>query len=301
MPHLAQTVALHAFLLFACLRCWAIGAWPAAALCWPLIAWQQHAGLVHLHHAAHRMLGRTRCANELLGVALGTLSLTPLSVYRFVHARHHAHLGGPLDPEFWPYNLPHASRARRLAYAWSELLAGALLTPALYSLRAGRAWPRHRPGTRRRLALEWALLIAFWGAVLVGVDRAGAWQPFAVGVLIPAWLTGLLQTLRKFTEHLGLAGDSVLTSTRTVVGRGWLGRALSQSQRQVEHHGTHHRWPRIASQELPAATARAIARGEPMRCHRSHLEALRDMLPHLSDPRVGRQWLDGGRGVGMRT
>lgn len=284
-----------------CIGCWSLGAWPLAVLCWPVIAWQQHAGLVRLHEAAHGMLGRTRRSNELLGVAIGTLSLTPLSVYRDVHARHHAHLGGPLDPEFWPYNLPHASRARRLAYAWSELLLGVAVTPALYSLRTLRAWSQHRRRTRRRLLLEWAILFAFWTAVLFAVHRAGWWLPFAIAVLIPAWLTGAMQTLRKFIEHLGLAGGSILTSTRTVVYRGRLGRLLSKSQVHVEHHGTHHRWPRIPSRELPEATARAIARGEPMRCHRTHLAALRDMLPHLADPRVGAQWLANGRGAGMRA
>ena len=53
-----------------------------------------HAALTEMHEAGHATLwpGRRRL-NELHGVAIGTVALIPLSVYRYVHARHHAHLG----------------------------------------------------------------------------------------------------------------------------------------------------------------------------------------------------------------
>ncbi|MFM2159360.1 MAG: hypothetical protein RLZZ124_1834, partial [Cyanobacteriota bacterium] len=49
--------------------------------------------LTRLHESAHGMLSRSRALNEAQGILIGTLALTPLSVYRFVHARHHACLG----------------------------------------------------------------------------------------------------------------------------------------------------------------------------------------------------------------
>jgi len=55
---------------------------------------------------------------------VGTASLTPLSVYRYVHSMHHAHLGRPRDPEFWPYSLPEASRLVRVLYVALELSIG---------------------------------------------------------------------------------------------------------------------------------------------------------------------------------
>jgi fatty acid desaturase len=89
--------------------------------------------------------------------------------------------------------------------------------------------------------------------------------------------------------------------TRTVVYRGWLGRLLSRTQLFVDHHGTHHRWPRIPWFDLPRATALARLHGaEPFA---THAAALRDALPHLADPRVGPQWIAAprpGGGAGPR-
>ncbi|MBL8729556.1 MAG: fatty acid desaturase [Planctomycetes bacterium] len=299
-PH-ALWSAAHVAGIGLCVWSWSVGAWPAAVLCWPVLAWLHHAALARLHEAGHSMLSRSRTRNELWGVAIGTLSLTPLSVYRYVHARHHAHLGDAHDPEFWPYNRPETSRARRLAYAWAELLFGFVVTPALYSLRTLRAWPRHRAQTQRRLLLEWSLLIVLLLTVVSAVWRFGWWGPFAVGFVIPGWLTGLLQTVRKFAEHLGLASDAILMRTRTVVYEGRVGRLLSASQIHVELHGTHHRWPKVPWRDLPAATAALARAGQPVRRYRSHVAAVREALRHLRDPRVGRQWLAAGLGAGMQT
>ncbi|MBL8763075.1 MAG: fatty acid desaturase [Phycisphaerae bacterium] len=257
---------------------------------WAVLAWLNHAELSRLHEAAHGMLARHRWANELLGVLIGTLSLTPLSVYRYVHHQHHAYLGGPRDPEFWPYNMPNAPRWLRLGYSWAELAVGWIVTPALYSLRTARAWGTIAPHQRRRLALEWTLLVVVWAAAIGLVAARGWWTIFAAAHLVPAWLTGIMQTIRKFTEHLGMHGDSILTMTRTVVYTGPVGRAASRSQLHVEHHGTHHRWARIPYHRLPEATRVVYGEEGSGPVFPTHWAAVRDMLPHLRDPRVGPQW-----------
>ena len=297
-PHAAGAV-VHLALVVACALASASGQHLLTIACWPILTWMHHAALARLHEAVHSMLLRSRIGNELCGIAIGTISLTPMSVYRYVHARHHAHLGDTDDPEFWPYNLPGASRARRLAYATAELLIGFVLTPALYSLRTARAWRRHAESTRRRLLLEWLLMAGFWSATLAVVYVAQAWQLFFVAVLAPGWLTGLMQTVRKFTEHLGLAGDSIPTTTRTVVYQGRLGCLLSRTQLHVEHHGTHHRWPRIPYANLPAATAIVESHGVAGLRYRTHFAATWAAFRHLANPRVGRQWVAAGRGAGM--
>jgi fatty acid desaturase len=281
---------LHAGTIVGAVWAWGHGWWPITAVCWIASAWLNHAALTQMHEAGHGTLWRHRAANELHGILVGTLSLTPLSVYRYVHARHHAHLGRERDPEFWPYNLPATPRWIRVLYAWTELTVGWLFTPLLYSVRTALSWRHVSRGQRRRIVLEWLLLALFWPVVLLVVIAQGWIEPFLVGWLAPVWIAGSAQTLRKFTEHLGMHGESVLAMTRTVAYRHAAGRAASRSQRHVDHHGTHHRYARIPFYDLPRVTETAYGAAPDARLYRSHLAALLDMLPSLLDPRVGPQW-----------
>lgn len=287
--------AAHAALIAGALWSWFAG-FPAATIAfWCAIAWMDHAALTRLHESAHGMLSRSRALNEAQGILIGTLALTPLSVYRFVHARHHACLGREGDPEFWPYNDPGASRALRVAYAWAELAIGWILTPALYSLRTMRAWRFVPASQHRRLVAEWALLVAFWSITVAVVAANGWWEWFIVAHLAPAWLAGTMQTVRKFTEHLGMHGESIVSMTRTVVYRGAVGQAASASQLHVEHHAAHHRHARIPHYALPEATELVYAAETAGRRFPTHLHAIADMLPSLADPKVGPQWTLRGR------
>lgn len=293
-------VAHGAFVVGAVLA-WDAGWWPLMGLLWMAIAWMDHAALVRLHEAAHGMLVRSRRVNEALGVLIGTLSLTPLSVYRYVHAQHHAHLGREQDPEFWPYNLPGSKRTVRLVYAWLELTAGWIVTPVLYSFRTAAAWSSLSPARRRRLSGEWLLLLGFWSGALVAVARWELWTWFFVGHLGPAWIVGSIQTVRKFTEHMGRFGDTILEMTRTVSYAGPVGRAASRSQLHVEHHGTHHRWARIPYYHLPAATKIVYGDAAQHSVYPNHWAAIREMLPYLFDPRLGPQWRTGPPGPERRN
>jgi fatty acid desaturase len=281
---------VHLGAIAACIAAWVGGWWPVSVLLWLAIAWMDHAALSRLHEAAHHLLARTPVINELFGVMIGTFALTPLSVYRYVHTQHHAHLGREKDPEFWPYNLPSSSRLLRLTYAWLELWFGWIFTPILYSLRTASAWPKLAVIRRHRLLLEWVALLLFWSVCLWLIHATGTWEWFVVGHLVPTWIAGSAQTVRKFTEHLGRFGETVYDMTRTVVYTQWVGSAASRSQLHVEHHGTHHRWPKIPYHKLPDATPVAYDGHEQGRIYQSHWAAIRDMLPHLLNPRVGPQW-----------
>lgn len=286
----AAAALVHVALMAGAYASWSAGLWPLTVVAWVAIAWMDHAALTRLHEAAHGMLSRSRVLNEFQGLLIGTASLTPLSVYRYVHARHHAHLGRERDPEFWPYNLPWAPRWVRVFYAWSELTVGWLLTPVLYSIRTAASWKSVPRLQRRRLVVEWVLLIGAWGGLLVLIDAKGWWEAFVVAHLIPAWLAGTMQTIRKFTEHLGMFGDGIIAMTRTVVYRGPIGRAASASQLHVEHHATHHRYARIPYYVLPEATDVVYADAAGGRLFTTHARAFLDMAPHLLNPRLGPQW-----------
>lgn len=283
---------LHGTSIVLCIVCWGSDWWPVCVVLWGFVAWMNHAALARLHEAAHGMLTRSRLANELLGMAIGIASLTPLTVYRHVHARHHAHLGRRQDPEFRPYNQPGSPRWLRVLYAWLELLFGWIFTPALYSIRTARAFPSLARSLRWRLLMEWGILLGFWVALLLVVHHTKTWKWFLVGHLVPAWIAGSLQTVRKFTEHLGRMGDTVYGMTRTVVYVGPVGRAASRSQLYVDHHATHHRWARIPYHNLPLATKIVYAELDEAsaKTFSNHWAAIADMLPHLLDPKIGPQW-----------
>lgn len=289
--HIISAV-LHLVLIVACVVAWDAGLWPVTVLLWFAIAWMNHAALSRLHEAAHRMLFRSRIANEITGILIGTLALTPLSVYRYVHSQHHAHLGREKDPEFWPYNQPGAPRWLRLTYALLELSLGWIFTPWLYSVRTARAWTSLSTARRKRLLAEWVILAGSWTLILLAVGYTSTWTWFLIGFLAPAWMTGTLQTIRKFTEHLGRFGETIEEMTRTVVYSRRFGRAASCSQLHVELHGTHHRWPRIPFHKLPQATRIVCEELEQSRTYPNHLVAICDMLPHLLDPKLGPQWDD---------
>lgn len=286
----AVAALAHAALIAGAMASWWAGWWPLTVLAWCAIAWMDHAALTRLHEAAHGMLSRWRWLNELQGVVIGTVSLTPLSVYRYVHARHHAHLGRERDPEFWPYNLPWTPRWVRVLYAWSELTVGWLLTPVLYSIRTAASWNSVPRPQRKRLVAEWVVLIGAWGGLLALIDAKEWWEAFLVAHVIPAWLAGVMQTIRKFTEHLGMFGVGIIAMTRTVAYRGAIGRAASASQLHVEHHATHHRYARIPYYVLPEATDVVYAEATNGRLFSNHVRAFLDMAPHLLNPRVGPQW-----------
>jgi fatty acid desaturase len=281
---------IHLTVVVLCVVAWEFGLWPLSVILWFVIAWLDHAGLTRLHESAHRMLFHSPALNELAGILIGTLALTPLSVYRYVHTQHHAHLGREKDPEFWPYNQPGAPRWLRLIYAWLELTAGWIFTPWLYSIRTARAWQSLNFQLRKRLIIEWVVLAGFWTGVLLIVVSTHTWKWFLVGHLAPTWIAGSVQTIRKFTEHLGRFGDNIYEMTRTVEYTRPVGRAASHSQLHVEHHGTHHRWPKSPSPKLPEATQITFHEESQGHTYPNHLVAIWEMLPYLADPKLGPQW-----------
>jgi len=291
--------ATSRFVLMGCaVWAWSLGLWWVVVPIWVVVGWMDHAALTRMHEAAHGTLVRSKWLNETTGIVIGTLALTPLSVYRFVHHQHHAYVGQVRDPEFWPYSDPSMSRAFRVFHAWIEIVFGWILTPVLYSYRTARSWSEIPGHQRRRLILEWIILVGFWGGVAIVMQRYGWWPQFVVAHLVPAWIAGTLQTTRKFTEHMGMFGEGILGITRTVAHERLFGRALSRTQLHVDHHGTHHRWARIPYYALPEATEIVYADAPEGRLFANYAEALRDMIPHLRNPRVGPQWKAPGPDAG---
>jgi fatty acid desaturase len=296
------SVALFFGLLAVTLAAWVHGCWPVVIIGWLLQAHVGHINLLAFHEASHHTLHPNRRLNELQGIILGSVILTPLSAYRWVHNQHHIYLGTARDTELWPFVVPQAPRWRRLLTAAVELLLGFFYTPVIFlrGVLVARRMPR---ATVRRLVKEYAICFALWVAVLSAAIRFGVTKEFIVGYLIPAMLAGNLQSLRKFTEHLGLLGHDVPSNTRTVIDSSLLGRLLSASILHIDLHGPHHLHAKIPHFHLPAATPIAYEQElcDPISANifPSYIAAIRAMLWTLPDPRVGAQWLTNGETVAL--
>lgn len=272
---------------------WDAGWWPITVACWIVQGHFGHSVLLAFHEASHYTLHPSRRLNEMLGIGIGTLILTPLSSYRWVHNQHHLHLGTAHDTEMWPFVVPGTPRWKRVVSAAGELLLGFFYTPIVFLRGVLVAnLPRH---TARRLFAEYALSAGFWTVTLVAIAYFGVWPYFLLGYLVPSMISGNLQSLRKFTEHMGLLGHDVPSTTRTVIDESLPGRVLSATMLHIDYHGPHHEYSKIPHFNLPEATPVVYEQElkEPAAANvfRSYPAAVWDMVRTLGDPKVGAQWI----------
>jgi len=237
-----------------------------------------------LHEAAHQTLFRDRGLSIFSGRVLGTLMFTPYTAYREVHIRHHAYLNTPRDWELWPYCDPNASLTFRRAFVWFDLLCGIVAGPITY----GRIYfhkdsPIKSPAIRRTIRYEYLVIIAGWGAVWTYVSLAGIWPMHLRGVILPMYVAALMQTGRKFTEHLGMASFDPLLGTRTVLPRKWLLRLSSFLNFDIFIHGPHHRHPRLTHTTLEAKLDeyRGANPGTQYPTYERYWQAMLAMLPSM--------------------
>src|SRR6266403_4844483 len=197
-----------------------------------------HGVLIGLHEAAHGLLRQNRRFNEFDGLVIGTLSLMSFSLYRVVHQTHHAYLTTERDYEFWPLSQPTMPRWRRCLAAFSELNLGLLYSPFLF-LRAFLCSPSpvRNKRVRRRIWAELALTAVTWTCILWAVAAFDLWKYFIWMYLGPAFLAANLQSWRKYIEHVGMTGDTVNGSTRSIVTNSWMGRLVALTLLHEPFHG----------------------------------------------------------------
>jgi fatty acid desaturase len=251
-----------------------------------------HGTLIGLHEAAHGLLRKNRRFNEVDGILIGVLSLMSFSLYRVVHQTHHAYLATERDYEFWPLSHTTTPRWRRCLAAFIELNFGFFYTPFLF-LRAFLSSPspvRSRR-VRRRVWTELALLVVIWTLVLWVVATFGLWKYFIWLYLAPAFLAANLQSWRKYIEHVGMTGDTVNGSTRSIVSKSWMGRLVAFTLLHEPFHGVHHQQAGLPHSALPqhveALQPKKPGERPPYPGYRY---AFIELMRCLADPRVGPQW-----------
>ncbi len=265
---------------------------------WPLVplvllsSHLMHAMLIAFHEAAHGNLRRSKTWNDFDGLLVGTISLTPFTLYRALHQRHHVNLATEKDLELWPFVDPKQPLWWRRLAAFLELNFGFFYSPFLFwRVFLQNPSPVTNRAVRRRIWVETVGMVVFWAAVLVLVAAYNVWLWFFVLYFIPAFLAGNAQSWRKYIEHVGLSGHTGRSATRSIVGQSLAGRIVSISLLHQPFHGVHHIKSSLPHEELPEHAEWLNPEDEgdtvPFPNYRA---AFADLLKCLRDPRVGGQW-----------
>jgi len=258
-----------------------------------------HGMLIGFHEATHGLLRKSRVLNEIDGVIIGALSFMSFSLYRVAHQLHHMHLASEKDEELWPFIHPEMPRWKRVGAAVLELTMGAVFTPYLFIrtfLRAGS--PIRQKKVRRRIWIELIGMLVFWAVAITLIAVFDGWNYFLWLHVIPAWIAGNAQSLRKYVEHVGLTGATVNGSTRSIVAEGWVAKFMCFTLLHEPYHGVHHWRPGLPHPELPMNAEALDPKEEDEKPpFRTYTAALVDLLVNLPDPRVGAQW----RGIKRTT
>ncbi len=234
-------------------------AWPTGHIAWTVfmitwLAYFQHTWMTVFHGEAHYAVYKNKWQNIRGGTIIGTLLMVPFTAYRQVHIRHHAKMNMPDDFELWPYCDPQKSLRFRRIFVILDLLFGWWLGTYIYGrILFVHNSPIKDPKIRRRIIFEYLGIIVFWSAVLGLVAYFGAWMFFLKVYVIPAWLTGSFQAVRKLTEHLGLPAGDAMGGARTILNHSLMGRFVAYINFNIVAHGLHHLFPQMPHQNLDKA------------------------------------------------
>lgn len=257
-----------------------------------LVSHFMHGYLIAFHEAAHGLLRKNRVLNEIDGLIIGSNSFTSFTLYRCLHQKHHVNLATEKDVELWPFVDPNSPLWKRRLAAFLELNFGFFYTPYLFwRVFFSPESPVTNHRVRRRIWAELFFIVAFWAGTIGVVAAFGLWQYLLFNYLIPAFIAGNLQSWRKYIEHVGLSGNSARSATRSIIADSWGGKLVSLSLLHEPLHGIHHMKNSLPHAELPMHTHwLESAEDGDTRPFPNYRSALMDLLRHLPDPRVGRQW-----------
>jgi fatty acid desaturase len=143
---------------------------------------------------------------------------------------------------------------------------------------------------------ELALAVGVWAAILAAISFWGVWKYFLWLYLVPAVIAANLQNWRKYIEHVGLTGNTVNSSTRSIVPKSWLGHLFAYTLLHEPYHGVHHQNAGLPHAVLPQFKSVLTPTNPGERVpFMSYRQALPDLIRSLRNPRVGAQWRDSSR------
>ena len=270
--------------------------WPEPTLAWQVFwtvftAYCMFCWTSCFHETVHQTLTPNRQTSIWLGRLLGTAIFVPYSVYRESHIRHHAYLNKPTDWELWPYSDPKSGLWFRRVFVWFDLVFGVFSAMLTY----GRiVWHPDSPirdkALRRTIYREYAFVVFFWGALFTTFTLTDSWMGYVRAWLIPSAVAGIFQSIRKLTEHLGMASYDPMVGTRTVVGSNWFTRMCTYLNFDIFVHGPHHRHPLVPHRTLKQKMKEYVERQPELQypMFRTYGGAILDTIPFMfRNPGVG--------------
>ncbi len=207
------------------------------------------------HETIHQTLFKNASVNLWYGRILGWMIGIPYTAYRETHRRHHAYLNTPEDYELWPYSDPTTSLTFRRTFVWVDLVFGVFTAPHIY----GRIFFTNDKRLPRKvwwtIFYEYMGQLLYWcltgfGLYLLLRKSDGTFRAFDPIWLLPLIFSPMVNTGRKFVEHLGMTSLDPVLGTRTIVNKGFIGRWLAFFNFDIAIHGPHHRYPKARHYEL---------------------------------------------------
>jgi fatty acid desaturase len=248
------------------------------------------------HESTHETLFKSPRANRWVGRLIGLMIAIPYTVYRETHRRHHACLNTAGDYELWPYSDPTTSLGFRRVFVWFDLIFGIVTAPHIYGRIYFSKDPKLKPEARGAIFFEYIATAIFGASIVLGLATFGNangfdWSQFDPVWLLPMLLSPVVNTIRKFVEHLGLCSEEPLMGTRTIVGGSLLSRALRFLNFDIAVHGPHHRYPKARHFELAPRLQEYLQQNpdQEVPVFRSYSSAVWDTLPYLwKNPATGK-------------
>jgi fatty acid desaturase len=270
---------------------WNAELWPLTVLLVLAASICANSTILTMHEAVHMLLSPNQRLNNLGGIISGTVTLTPMNLFRVVHNSHHGMIGTEQDLEFWPYVNTHSKRWHRVLAAFTELT----IAPLYYFVMFTRAIfiGNMSPRIWRRCWRDVAIMVVPLAMTLYLVATNGWWTEFVIAYLIPMLLASNMQSWRRLTEHVGLYGDNELSLTRTIIPTNPIEKFYCLVMLNENYHAPHHKKASIKWTDLPEATMVIHDSRPDLRplFFPSYLKAIPCMLKELHDPRIGKQWL----------
>lgn len=202
-----------------------------------------------LHEASHGNLSPNRHLNDLLAhLLLAAPLLNSLTVYRELHARHHAWLG---DAQRDPDLLPSLARG---GDGWFRVYTRYVLK---FSLVRGSITGHLVTGQCR---YRQQLHIAAWWVVTMSALSAASVH--LAMVFLALWFGARITVLhaitifREMTDHYGLKPGGIFSFTREIPDTGVLSTLIHPHHNG--YHLTHHLFPAVPYHQLPKLHAQLM-------------------------------------------
>lgn len=216
------------------------------------IAGRQHAMLILMHDAAHRLLLPNARFNDIVSNVLLSFPLfISTELYRKHHLQHHRYVNTKDDPDLNDAEIPSYG-ALFLAQLLGDLI-GLRTLRLMASVNNFGVLALFRPGsaTIRNISFNRGLFVAFAGAQCAVLTLIGGWQAYFLYWIVPMWfvLPPILH-LRAVAEHAGRIDENDCAAyARTVRCPTWE-RALICPM-NINLHLEHHIFPEVPCYRLP--------------------------------------------------